>query len=86
MNKTQNQHRKEAMQDPGDTYLSPEDVLKDTALSREQRMEVLVNWSDEIRHILESKSENMCPEEGTACEEELLQQLMQAIDVLNNRM
>lgn len=80
-----NLHMKEAMRDPGDTYASPEDVLEDRFLSASEKRKVLANWADEMRHILESRAENMSPAESGAVEEAMLQKITSAIDSLDHR-
>jgi len=74
-------HQKEAMQHPGALYKSPEDILKDDSLSSERKLAVLKNWADSVQQKLEATSENMCPDEGSSCEEGLLQQITRCIDI-----
>lgn len=77
-------HLEQAMCDPADLYATPDALLKDTNLTRKEKLRVLENWRDETKHLLESIAENMCADEGSACEEELLQEICRMIDVLKH--
>lgn len=76
------QRLKQTMQDPSDNYDKPYDVLQDEKLSQAEKRKVLRNWADEVQHILESESENMCAEGRASDEEEVLQNITQALNGL----
>ncbi len=79
------QHHKHAMQNPGGVFAAPEDVLKDDDLSSEEKQQVLENWADEVKHILESQAENMRPNKETRVEEPLLQRITKTMASLRQQ-
>tara|TARA_R110002096_G_scaffold320929_6_gene514959 strand:- start:2649 stop:2939 length:291 start_codon:yes stop_codon:yes gene_type:complete len=85
MTQEQKSYLEKAMQDPGDLFGVPEDVLQDDRLSDEAKVKVLRNWADEMKHILESKAENMHPEICSTAEEALLQKISKTLSGLGRQ-
>jgi hypothetical protein len=44
---------------PSDHFATPADVLKDDGLSRQDKIEVLTNWANEVRQLQVAEEENM---------------------------
>lgn len=68
----------EALLDPSSQYRSPQDVVGDDRLTREQKIEVLRRWEYDEAEIRVAEEEGM-PGGGNG---ELLQQIVQALDGL----
>ena len=75
-------HLTEAMQKPGDVYATPKAVLEDEALSAEDKRKVLENWANEMKYLLESTDQNMPPLQDDKDPEELLQDILAALETL----
>lgn len=66
-----------AMKDPVGVYKSPENVLKDDALTKEQKIKVLRQWEYDARDLMVAEEENM--PEG---EENMLKRVLDALHEL----
>lgn len=64
--------------DPGAVFKTPEEVLKRTDLSREQKIEILCQWEYDARELEVAEEENM-PGDRPG----LLAQIHQALHALN---
>lgn len=49
----------EALRTPSDVYRKPDAVVRDAALSREQKLEILEHWEAEAIELQESEGEGM---------------------------
>lgn len=65
--------------DPASKYGNPQAVLSDTALNRDQKIEVLKQWEYDAREIQVATEENMA---GTE-DEPVLDQILKALNALN---
>ncbi len=45
--------------DVSERYAHPEDILKDQALSREQKIKLLQEWDQDLRQLMVASEENM---------------------------
>lgn len=45
--------------DPADAFTSPEQVLSNDELDREQKIQILRRWDDDARQLLRAQSEGM---------------------------
>lgn len=52
-------HLARALLDPADVYASPEDVLIDATLTRDQKVEVLRRWAYGAEEVQQAESEGM---------------------------
>ena len=50
---------RQALTDPPSVFLTPEAVLFDSFLSREQKIDILKRWQSQIRGIFVAEDENM---------------------------
>lgn len=55
-------HFKDALQDPSSHYALPEDVLKDSALTTDQKIQILHQWEYDARELMVADDENMVGE------------------------
>jgi len=49
----------QAIHDPSETYKTPQDVLKDDTLTKEQKIEILKQWAYDARLLAVAEEENM---------------------------
>lgn len=72
-------HYQEALMDPHVIYHYPKDVLADTSLSRNQKINVLKQWQIDAKSLLVADEENMA---GADLSENMLSRVMRALDQL----
>lgn len=75
----------EAMKHPEAVFKEPQEIMKDNNLTYKEKLRVLENWSDEVRHVLESGAENMNPGVTTVRENELLRKISTMIAELKEK-
>jgi hypothetical protein len=74
---------KEAIKDPSKLYNKPEDVLRDPALTEEEKKVILDNWKQDQEALLRAESEYMC--EDGAGETANAAKLVQEIEKVKER-
>ncbi len=58
--------------DPASVYSSPQEVLSDSSISREDKIDILRRWEYDVREIMVAEEENMPPDDSAALLEEIL--------------
>lgn len=66
-----------AMRDPAGVYKSPENVLKDETLTKEQKIKILRQWEYDARDLMVAEEENM-----PGGEENMLNRVLEALHQL----
>lgn len=59
MSETRAERLKQALQDPKSAYERPSEVLKDEALSDEEKVEILRRWKTDAELLATAEAENM---------------------------
>lgn len=70
---------KRALVDPASIFKRPQDVLIETTLTREQKINILRRWEYDMREILVAEEENMQGKDVLVTLEQILQAL-QSLD------
>lgn len=72
-----------AMADPEAECQEPNNVVKDTELSKEQKLKILQQWKHDANLIQIAEEENMRP--GEEHSSTMLSRISQAIEAVNNQ-
>lgn len=71
-----------ALLDPTSVYQRPEEVVKDSGLSREQKIQILHRWEYDARELQVAEEENM-PELTKHKKGSMLSRVLDALHALN---
>lgn len=70
-----------ARRDPGSVFATPEDLLKEPALSKEDKKDLLKRWKFDAARVLDSGSEGL----GVNRDSDLLRRITLALEALDNK-
>ncbi len=55
----------EIIKDPTQVYANPQEVMRDPALTTEEKKKILKSWEEDVEALLRAEGENMPPPEKT---------------------